>query len=34
MRALKSGYKCLAQKFNFNYRYIDDVLSLTNSKIL
>ena len=30
---LKRGKKHLAQKFNFTYRYIDDVLSLNNSKI-
>ena len=29
---LKSGKKTLAQSFNFTYRYIDDVLSLSNSK--
>ena len=29
---LKSGKKKLAQSFNFTYRYIDDVLSLNNSK--
>ena len=31
---LKAGKKHLAQKFNFSYRYIDDVLSLKNLKIL
>ena len=30
---LKAGTKRLAQQFNFTYRYIDDVLSLNNSKI-
>ena len=30
---LKAGLKHLAQKFNFTYRYIDDVLSLNNLKI-
>ena len=30
---LKAGKKHLAQKFNFTYRYIDDVLSLNNLKI-
>ena len=30
---LKAGTKRLAQPFNFTYRYIDDVLSLNNSKI-
>ena len=30
---LKEGKKHLAQKFNFSYRYIDEVLSLNNSKI-
>ena len=29
---LKTGKKHLAQQFNFAYRYIDDVLSLTNTK--
>ena len=29
---LKAGKKHLAQQFNFTYRYIDDVLSLKNSK--
>ena len=29
---LKSGKKKFAQSFNFTYRYIDDVLSLSNSK--
>ena len=29
---LKSGKKYLAQQFNFTYRYIDDVLSLKNTK--
>ena len=29
---LKSGKKTLVQIFNFTYRYIDDVLSLSNSK--
>ena len=29
---LKSGKKKLAQSFNLTYRYIDDVLSLNNSK--
>ena len=29
---LKSGKKQLAQSFSFTYRYIDDVLSLNNSK--
>ena len=29
---LKSGKKQLAQRFNFTYRYIYDVLSLSNSK--
>ena len=31
---LKAGKKYLAQKFNFTCRYIDDVLSLNNSKLL
>ena len=31
---LKAGNKHLAQKINFTYRYIDDVLSLNSSKIL
>ena len=30
---LKAGKKHLAQKFNFTYMYIDDVLSLNKSKI-
>ena len=29
---LKAGKKHLAQQFNFTYRYIDDVLSLKNTK--
>ena len=29
---IKAGKKRLAQQFNFTYRYIDDVLSLNNSK--
>ncbi|MCU7801424.1 MAG: hypothetical protein KZQ70_15165, partial [gamma proteobacterium symbiont of Lucinoma myriamae] len=29
---LKSGKKKLAQRFNFTYRYIDDVISLNNPK--
>ena len=29
---LKVGKKHLAQQFNFTYRYIDDVLSLKNTK--
>ena len=29
---LKAGKKHLAQEFNFTYRYIDDVLSLKNTK--
>ena len=32
-RLLKAGKKHLAQQFNFTYRYIDDVLSLKNTKI-
>ena len=30
---LKADWKNLARKFNFIYRYIDDVLSLNNSKV-
>ena len=30
---LKAGKKHFSQKFNFTYRYIDDVLSLNNAKI-
>ena len=30
---LQAGKKHLAQQFNFTYRYIDDVLSLKNTKI-
>ena len=30
---LKSGEKKLAKQFNLTFRYIDDVLSLNNSKI-
>ena len=29
---LQAGKKYLAQQFNFTYRYIDDVLSLKNTK--
>ena len=29
---LKSGHKKLAKQFNFTFRYIDDVLSLNNSR--
>ena len=29
---LQAGKKHLAQQFNFTYRYIDDVLSLKNTK--
>ena len=29
---LKTDNKHLAQKFNFTYRYIDDVLALNNTK--
>ena len=31
-RALKTDKKRLAKKFNFTYRYIDIILSLSNSK--
>ena len=31
-RLLQAGKKHLAQQFNFTYRYIDDVLSLKNTK--
>ena len=31
-KACKTGKKHLAQQFNCNYRYIDDVLSLENTK--
>ena len=30
---LRAGKKHLAQQFNFTYRYIDDVLSLKNTKL-
>ena len=29
---MRAGKECLAQQFNFTYRYIDNVLSLNNSK--
>ena len=31
-KVLRAGKKHLAQQFNFTYRYIDDVLSLKNTK--